>query len=460
MMKRFLLLSIAILILACDDDKSKEFDLLITNANVIDVQNNKVLRKQMIGITNDTIQLINNMSGRTSYEARETLDAENRFVMPGLWDMHVHFRGGDSLIGENKDFLPLYLAYGITSVRDAGGDMTPSVLDWRKKTASGVLAGPRIFTSGPKLDGANPAWPGSISVTNEAEINKALDSLQELKVDYVKMYDGTLTPDIFYGIIEAAQKRNMKTTGHMPMSANFLRAVDHGLDGTEHMYYLLKACSPKGDSLGKLGKGYGIINDLVKTYDPDLAARVFSKLKVQKTTVTPTLHIGKTLGNILDTDHSNDKTLAYIGKGVQKTYQGRIESAKRARAAGSDIHSQAEQMFASMIVPMQNAGVTILAGSDAGPFNSFVYPGESLHSELQELVLAGLTPQQALLTSIVNGPKFFGLEKYYGSIEKGKVGDLLILDKNPLKKIENTRSIKSIIKNDKVHTPEDLFGDS
>lgn len=459
-MKKFLLLSITILMLAaCDKDTSKEFDLLITNANVVDVQNNKVLRKQMIGITNDTIRLIENMSGRTSYEAREILDAENRFVMPGLWDMHVHFRGGDSLIGENKDFLPLYLAYGITTVRDAGGDMTPSVLDWKKKTASGVLAGPRIFTSGPKLDGANPDWPGSISVTTKAEINKALDSLQKLKVDYVKMYDGSLTSEMFYGIIEEAQKRGMKTTGHMPMDANFLTAVDHGLDGTEHMYYLLKACSPKGDSLGKLGKGYGIINDLVKTYNSDLAARVFSKLKVQKTTVTPTLHIGKTLGHILDTDHSKDKTLAYIGKGVQKTYQGRIESAKRARAAGRDIHSKTEQMFASMIVPMQKAGVSILAGSDAGPFNSFVYPGESLHAELQELVLAGLTPQQALITSIVNGPKFFDLGKYYGSLEKGKVGDMIILEKNPLDKIENTRSIKFIIKNNEVHTPEDLFGD-
>ncbi|AVR43968.1 amidohydrolase [Christiangramia fulva] len=465
-MKKYLVFALAILILtACKDNTSekaenpKEFDLLITNAKVVDVQNNKILQNQVIGITSDTIRFIDKMSESNSFKAKETFDAENKFVMPGLWDMHVHFRGGDSLIEENKDFLPLYLAFGVTTVRDAGGDMTPSVLDWRRKTAKGEIAGPRIFTSGPKLDGANPAWPGSISVTNKAEIKKALDSLQKLKVDYVKMYDGSLTPEIFYGIIEEAENRKMKTTGHMPMDANFLKAVDLGLDGTEHMYYVLKACSPVGDSLGNLGKGYGIINDLVKTYDEDLAASVFSTLNNQETTVTPTLHIGKTLGNILDTDHSKDKTLSYIGKGIQKTYNGRIESAKRARAAGSDIHSTTEEMFAAMIVPMQKAGVTLLAGSDAGPFNSFVYPGESLHAELQELVLAGLTPQQALITSVVNGPKFFDLERYYGSLEKGKVGDLLILDKNPLEKIENTRSIKFIIKNDKIYTPDELLKD-
>ncbi len=458
MMRKYLLCLIAIVLLAsCENENPREFDLLITNASIVDVQNNQVIRKQLIGISNDTIALVDSMTGRTPYKAKDTLDAGDKFVMPGLWDMHVHFRGGDTLIAENKDFLPLYLSYGVTTVRDAGGDMTPSVLDWKKKTARGELDGPRIFTSGPKLDGKNPAWPGSISVTNKAKINKALDSLQKLNVDFVKMYDGSLTPEIFYGIIQEAQKRNMKTTGHMPMNANLLTAVDYGLDGTEHMYYLIKACSPKGDSLGKLGKAYGIMNDLIKTYDKDLATRVFSKLKVQNTTVTPTLHIGKTLAHILDKDHSKDKTLSYIGKGIQKTYQGRIEGAKRAKASGSTMRSQMEEMSASMIVPMQKAGVTILAGSDAGPFNSFVYPGESLHAELQELVIAGLTPRQALITSIINGPKFFGKENFFGSIAKGKVGDIIILNKNPLEEIENTRSIKFIVKNDKIYTPDGLI---
>lgn len=452
-----LILLLLFALIACNEEDEKEYDLLITNANIVDVKTNHILQNKLIGISRDTIRFVGDMSGISSYKAKEVFDAEENYVMPGLWDMHVHFRGGDTLMEENKDFLPLFLSFGVTTVRDAGGDLAPSVLEWRSKIESGELEGPQIFTSGPKLDGKNPAWPGSIEVKDKADISKALDSLQLLEVDFVKLYDGSLTPEIFYGIIEEAEKRNMKTVGHMPMDANLLRAVDYGLDGTEHMYYLIKACSPAGDSLGKLGRNYGIMNELIRTYDKDLATRIFSKLKVQKTTVTPTLHIGKTLAHILENDHTKDTSIKYMGEGVKKTYQGRIESAKRAKAAGSEMRSKMEEMSASMIVPMYKAGVSVLAGSDSGAFNSYVYPGESLHSELQELVIAGLTPQEALTTSVINGPKFFELENYYGSLEKGKVADMVILRKNPLEDIKNTRSIEFIIKNDKIYTPEKLL---
>lgn len=457
---QFLLYLIFVFVLiSCDEKKDKEYDLLITNASIVDVQNNHILRNKLIAISNDTIRFVGDMSGISTYEAKETFDAENRFVMPGLWDMHVHFRGGDSLINENKDFLPLFLSYGITTVRDAGGDITPAVLKWRKNINNGDIDGPRIFTSGPKLDGENPAWPGSIIVKNKEDASSALDSLQKLDVDYVKMYDGSLTPENYYAIIQEAEKRKMKITGHMPLSANFLTGIGYGLDGTEHMYYVIKACSPKADSLAKSGTGYGIMEELIDSYDPNLANRVFSKMKIQKVSITPTLHIGKTLAHLTDTDHSEDKTLAYIGEGIQDTYKGRVESAKRARASGNKMREKTEKLSASMIVPMYKAGVNIVAGSDSGAFNSFVYPGQSLHAELQELVNAGLTPQEALTTSIINGPKFFELSRYYGSLEKGKIGDIIVLEKNPLEDIKNTRSIKTIIKNDKIYTPDDLLDD-
>jgi len=116
-----------------------------------------------------------------------------------------------------------------------------------------------------------------------------------------------------------------------------------------------------------------------------------------------------------------------------------------------------EELSVSMIEPMYKNGVKILAGSDSGAFNSFVYPGTSLHSELEELVNAGLTPAQALETSVINGPEFFGLETYYGSLEKGKVANLIVLDKNPLENIKNTRSIKFVIKNNKIYNPGNLL---
>lgn len=456
MRKLFILFASCILIISCDDNSRGNYDLLITNANIVDITNNQVIQNQMIGIKDDTIAYTGPMSGRDNYDSSETLDAQGQYVIPGLWDMHVHFRGGDGLADENKDFLSLFLSYGITTVRDAGGDITPQLMKWRKEIANGNLEGPRIFTSGPKLDGANPAWEGSISVTSDQEVQKALDSLESIGADYVKIYDGSITPEFFYKIIQEAEKRGMKTTGHMPMDANFMTAVDYGLDGSEHMYYVIKACSPKADSLAEANPGYAMMNDLVDTYDENLANMVFTKLKVQNSSITPTLHIGQTLSMLADVDHAEDSTLEHIGRGIQKTYQRRIDNAKRAKESGNDMRDKVQELSKKMIVPMFNSGVNIVAGSDCGAYNSFVYPGESLHSELAALVDAGLTPSQALQTSVINGPKFFGLETYYGSIEKGKIGDMLILKENPLENIKHTTGIVYVIKNGEMMEPRKL----
>ena len=450
----------AAVFISCNSErKAEKHDLLITNVQIIDIQKDTILKNSFIAISDDTIKATGNMKEIGRFEAEDSLDAQHNFALPGLWDMHVHFRGGDSLVAENKDLLKLFLAYGVTTVKDAGGDITPSVLEWRKNIQNGTQPGPRIFSSGPKLDGSKPAWEGSIKVTSEAEIQAALDSLQFLNVDFVKMYDGNLEPEIFYGIIEEAEIRGLKTTGHMPLQADFMTAIDLGLDGIEHMYYTVKASSPLADSLAKTNLGYGMMGDLIKTYDEGLAQKVFTKMATENVTITPTLHIGKTLANLLDTDHEKDATLGFMGKGIQQTYQRRVESAKRAKASGSTMRSEMEKLSNSMIVPMFEAGVPILAGSDSGAFNSFVYPGESLHSELEELVNAGLTPKQALKTSIFNGPAYFSEKNNYGSLSEGKIADIIILEKNPLDNIKNTRTIKFVLTKNKIYNPGDLLKD-
>lgn len=341
-------------------------------------------------------------------------------------------------------------------MRDAGGDITPALLKWRDDIAQGALDGPRIFTPGPKLDDTRPAWPGSVMVTTSEEIETAMDSLVSIGADYVKMYDGNLSKESFYEIIKAAERRGLKTTGHMPLSANFLEAIDHGLDGSEHMYYPLSACSPLADSLRALNKGYGIVEQLIDSYDPGLAHEVFKKMSAENVFVTPTLYIGTTLSEILEKDHSKDSLLNYIGSGIQETYKGRIEGAKRAQASGSQMRQKMEAISARMIRPMFEAGVPILAGSDCGAFNSFVYPGESLLGELNSLVEAGLTPREALETSVINGPKFFDLQDYYGSIAEGRVAHMILLDNNPLEDLRNLKDPVAVIKSGKIYNRKTL----
>lgn len=460
MLKKFAIcFSISILISSCQSNPKETFNILITNASILNIASGEVTSGKFIGITNDTIRLVGDMSSQNNFESVTLLDAENKFVMPGLWDMHVHFRGGDSLITENKNLLPLFLAYGITTVRDAGGDMTSSVLQWKEDIKQGTLAGPTIFTSGPKLDGPNPAWAGSLQVEDEQDIVKALDSLESLGVDYVKMYDGSLTKEAFYGIIREAKKRNLKTTGHMPLTADILEAARLGLSGSEHMFYLLKSCSPIQDSLTQLNLGFGMLGAVFDTYDPTLAQEVYEKLGDQDFYVTPTQAVVEILAEISETDHSKDSLLAYMGDGIIKTYQGRVEKSKKAAALGSrNLYEDILTLTPQYIPAMNSAGIHILTGSDAGAFNSYCYPGESLINELLLLVEAGLTPQEALKASVMNGPQFFGLEKYYGSIEVGKVADLILLDKNPLENIDNIKTLAKLVKNGKGYDKKEILG--
>jgi imidazolonepropionase-like amidohydrolase len=431
----------------CTSEQKFAIDLILLNSTIVDVQNNKTLEDQFIAIKGDTIYATGAMDELPNYKVQKSIDLKGKFVMPGLWDNHVHFRGGTDLIAGNQDLLGLFPKFGITTVRDAGGDITPAVMGWQEKIKQKKLVGPRIFTSGPKLDGSKPAWEGSIKIENDDDIEMALDSLQSIDVDYVKIYDGSLSKENFYAIIEATEKRGMQVTGHMPMSADLKKAVDLGLDGSEHMYYIMKACSPKADSLTELGLGYGMMETITETYDEEMASKFFTKLAQKEVYITPTLYIGKVLSQLTVEDHSSDSLLNQVGKGIQKTYQRRIESAKRAKSSGSQMREKVSSLARQMIRPMFDAGIPILAGSDCGPFNSFVYPGEALWGELFSLVDSGLTPAEALKTSVVYGPAFFGLEDQYGSLEKGKVADIMILKENPLENIQNLRSFEQVIMN-------------
>lgn len=427
-------------------------DLLITHANVIDVQSDQVTSNQWVAISGDSIVEVGSMDAIT-YESKQTLDAAQKYLMPGLWDNHVHFRGGDSLIGENKELLKHFISHGITTVRDAGGDITHAVKSWQAQISSGDLLGPQIFTSGPKLDGDRPAWAGSLKVTNEEEVVTAFDSLESIGVNYVKTYDGSLSAQQYYQTVEEAERRGLKITGHMPLSAKLMDAVDVGLDGTEHMYYLLKACSLKEDSLTALGRGYGIMGDLLATYSDSLSMQVFNRLADKDFYVTPTLYIGTILGGLATDDHSTDSLLQYIGPGIQKTYEGRVRTAKRNASSLSQNRGALGDKFRAMIKPLHASGTTILAGSDCGPYNSFVYPGVSLHGELAELVANGLTPAQALVCSFVNGPKFVDLSSDYGQVSTGRKADLILLDKDPLVDIAHLSTVSKVIKLGEIVLP-------
>ena len=457
-MKKRLLLLLTLAILSCKNtpeplDKDSDFDLAITNIGIIDLEKGDLLQNKTVFIKNDLISAISDSQSNTS-TATQVIDGTGKFLLPGFWDNHVHFRGGDSLISANKNFLVLFLANGITTLRECGGDMTSTILDWQQKIANKQLAGPTIYTSGPKLDGKNARWEGSLEIASEEDIAPALDSLQLLETDFVKLYDSKFTGELYLKTIKAAEKRKLISSGHMPFSVTLEETTAAGMDGIEHLYYVLKACSAEEDAITKdiiAGKTsfWASLDRVMHTYNKESAKTAFATLKSRDVYVIPTLHINHTLSYLDEENHDKDEYLYYMGDGITKTYEGRIKSALNASDAVVKTRKQLDSAFVSLVKNLQDNKVKLLAGSDCGAFNSYVYPGISLHQELKALVKAGLSPLQALQTSALNGAKFLKKENI-GSIKENYKADLVILNANPLENIDETKNINLVIKNGKV----------
>ncbi len=446
---------------------AETYDVVINHVNVVDVEAGRLRPDQVVVVSHGKIVRVE-PAGKHRYTARQTIDGSGRYLAPGLWDMHVHFRGGDGLAAANKKSLSLYLAHGITTVRDCGGDLTPSVMQWRRDEDAGRLAGPRIFTSGPKIDGPGAYWPGSLEVETPAQISKALDSLQQLRVDFVKIYDSKISGEAYLNTISQAEQRGMKTTGHMPYSVTLGEAVNRGLDATEHLYYVFKACSGKEDSLTALVRNslktpkplglFALLPAVYDTYSPAAAARIFRLMAAHHTAAVPTLSIGKALAELPENDHAHDSIRAYIDPKIQATYARRLASARQQSPAAQAFGQKLEARFVTLVPLMQAAGVTLLAGSDSGAFNSFVYPGASLHDELRLLVQAGLTPAQALRAATVNGARFMGVADRTGTVAPGKDADLVLLAGNPLADITNVGKIDAVVARGVVYPAPALAG--
>lgn len=461
MKKTKLLVLAALSLAACKHEKSVQFDILIENVNVVDTGTGAVVKGQSIGIIKGSIAKIAPYETTEGWVAPETVDAKDNYVIPGLWDMHVHFGGGDTLITENKNLLPLYIANGVTTVRDCAADISPEVLKWKKEIHAGALLGPSIFTAGPKLEGKNSIWPGDLEIENEQELEQALDSLDRLQVDFVKITDNALEPGLFLKSIQEATKRGYRTSGHIPFELTIDEASRAGQRTVEHMGYMLKAGSSKEEEIitsyraGEIDRATAQMQ-LDQSFDRAVAVAKYRQLGQNGTAVVPTL-IGSSITSFLDQDdHLSDEELAYLGPGLIKTYDWRIDRANRASPEEIEARHERYRKMVGLLPLILESGMDIIAGTDAGFLNSFIYPGFALHEELQIFVDGGLTPLQALQASVVNGPKYFGLSDRYGSVEEGKVADLLILDHNPILDIGATREIHSLVKGNKLFSRAQL----
>ena len=331
---------------------SKQADVIIRHVTLVDVEAAKVLAEQAVVLRGEDIVAVgpDNRIAR-DWRAKRRVEGKGKFLIPGLWDMHVHFGGGPDLIDENKALLPLYVANGITTIRDASGDLPDQVLGWRGEIAGGRLFGPRLLTSGAKIEGIKPLWKGTIEVGSEADVDAALIRLKDRdKVDFVKITDSTLKPELFLYALGKAKALGLRTSGHIPMALTVQQAVDAGISSIEHLDYAYNA-GAKDEAAIAADFAAGRIDRaeanrrLDAGFDRATAMAAYRRFAAQGVFVTPTLNGSRIIAYLDRDDHSKDAGLAYIGPKLRKTYDWRVERAAKADAAAiAARHKQIEDV--------------------------------------------------------------------------------------------------------------------
>ncbi|MBO9696528.1 MAG: amidohydrolase family protein [Sphingopyxis sp.] len=430
----------------------KHGDTIIRHVTIVDVEGAKTIAGQAVVLQGDDIVAVGvDAVIAKDWRAGRIVEGKGRYLIPGLWDMHVHFGGGPELIEENKALLPLYVANGITTIRDCSGDLPDQVLAWRGEIAKGSLFGPRLLSSGAKIEGIAPVWKGTIEVGSEADVDAALDRLKTRdKVDFVKITDSTLKPELFLYALGRAKALGLRTSGHIPMALTTEQAVDAGISSIEHLDYAYNAGAKDkvaiaADFAAKRIDRAEANRRLDAGFDRGTAMAAYRRFAAKGVAVTPTLNGSRIIAWLDRDDHSKDEGLAYIGPKLRKTYEWRIERAAKADAAAiAARHKQIEDV-ATILPMLAEAGVPIIAGTDAGFLNSFNYPGFGLHDEIALFVEKGLTPAQALASATRAGPAWFGWLDRYGAVKPGMAADLVLLTKNPLEDIAATRAIDTVV---------------
>ena len=417
--------------------------LVVDNVTVVDVRTGKLKPDQTVILERHRI-----FSIRPSKSAKYPPDADRvngrgGYLIPGLWDMHVHLVFGDWFPDAKDISLPLFIANGVTSVRDMGSELDV-VQDWRTQIEAGQLIGPRILTSGPMLDGPRPRFPSSIAIASPEEARHAVDDLKAHGADFIKL-QSLLPRDAVLAIAEEARKREIAFAGHVPNAMRASEMSEAGMKSFEHLIGIFEGSSTAEDAFLKGGKTEG---RFLATYDEARAASLAALLAKNHTWQCPTL-VWERGGNLLDvSDFSGDARVKYVpGSWKNKTWKRFTEEITQGYGT-DDIATRRKFIDKELEVVrmLEKAGVPFLAGTDT-PAGVHIFPGFSLHEELERFVAAGFTPLEALQTATLNPAQFFGMAGQLGAIEEGKLADMVLLSANPMEDIANTEKIAGVFVN-------------
>jgi imidazolonepropionase-like amidohydrolase len=427
--------------------------LIIHDVNVIDVTGGPTQTHRTVIVRDGQIEEIASSAGVVGGKLQGLyVDGTGKFLIPGLWDMHVHMVFGDWFPRGKEVTLPLFIANGITGVRDMGGELEV-LQQWRKEITAGTLIGPRMVISGPMLDGPQPRFPSSITITTPEDGRRAVDDLKRRGADFIKL-QSLIPREAVFAIADETRKQGITFVGHVPDSVRASESSNAGQKSFEHLIGIFEGSSPLEDAFLKGPKTPG---QFLSTYDSKRAATLFALLAKNHTWQCPTL-VWERGGNLIDqTNFASDARAKYVPASWKDVTWKRFTEEITHDFNTDDLATRKRfvEKELDVVNEMHRAGIPFLAGTDTPP-GVYIFPGFSLHEELQRFVAAGFTPMEALQTATLNPATFLGMEDRLGTIKKGKLADLVLLDANPLDDIRNTQKIAAVIVNGRYFSRADL----
>jgi imidazolonepropionase-like amidohydrolase len=373
--------------------------LAITGVTVIDATGAPARPGMTVVVTGDRITTVGKSGDVRVPQGARVVDGNGKYVIPGLWDMHVHI--------VSPTYLPLFLANGVTGVREMHSFFLDSTFDMRKAIQEGKTLGPRMVMAGALIDGAKPFWPGALTATNEAEGRAAVQALKKRGADFIKVYT-KLPRSAYLAIADEAKKVGLPFAGHVPESMSAAEASDLGQASMEHLFGILLACSTdeeklrreEVESMEKLENAavWPILGRIqaraLDSYSEEKARVLFAKLAKNSSWQDPTFTVLRSLANLDDESRFNDPRLKYMPPSIRSAWNPMAGPFKPS-AEGIAAMKRMYRFASTLVRAMHKAGVPFLAGTDAT--NPFVFPGFSLHDELALLVAeGGFTPLEAI----------------------------------------------------------------
>ncbi|MFL6229946.1 MAG: amidohydrolase family protein [Pyrinomonadaceae bacterium] len=391
-----------------------------------------------------------------------SVDATGKYLIPGLWDMHVHVFNNDSRRPPNEYYFPLFIANGVTGVREmwTKPEGMPQVERWRKQFTEQPGTVPRFGAVGTLVDGLPASWSNSDTVSTADEARRMVAKIKAAGVDFVKVYNN-LSREAYFAIADEAKKQRIPFAGHVPHEVVVSEASDAGQRSIEHLTGTNQDCATfvpamKKELANAIATGSPerlLIEKALEKCDATKAFALYQSFAKNGTWEVPTfpLFIRRSGEPAL---LERDARLKYIPAHERESWK-RFSTARQVRTSQQSAAAQQEFERALQVVRiMHSAGVEFMAGTDVG--NEYIYAGFSLHDDLAMFVSAGFTPMEALQTATRNPAKFLGMLDSLGTIEKGKFADLNLLEANPLADINNTRRINAVVVNGRYLPKETL----